>query len=144
MLTAVLLTGVFTAGAAAEDETLRFSTVDIDGNSVDESIFEQSEITVFNFWEYWCNPCKAELPALMAASEIAAEYGVQIIGVVGSGIAETQEDELEGAAEKISELGLEYRNIVYTDEFKAIDRIDDGFVAARPMCILMRRAGLSR
>ena len=41
---------------------LRFSTVDINGNPVDESILEGYDLIVMNIWAYWCGPCVAELP----------------------------------------------------------------------------------
>lgn len=127
-LAVIILTVVFASGAFADGMEVKFSTVDLEGNSVDESIFSDSWLTILNFWEYWCNPCKAELPALNAVSAEMGRYGVQVIGVIGSGIADPRENEIEGATKTAAEIGLGYRNLIYTDAMKSIDNIEDGFV----------------
>ena len=42
-----------------------FSGKDLDGNSVDESLFSNNAVTVVNFWFTGCKPCVAELSSLM-------------------------------------------------------------------------------
>lgn len=59
-----------------------FTTVDLDGNEVDESVFEDYEITMINIWATFCGPCINEMPDLQRISESYAQKGVQIIGIV--------------------------------------------------------------
>ena len=40
-------------------------------NSTFDSIIESNELVLVDFWEDWCNPCKAMMPSLEA---IAEEY----------------------------------------------------------------------
>lgn len=58
-----------------------FEATDLEGNPVDESIFENADITVVNWWGTFCTPCIDELPDL---AEWAKEMpdNVQIVGIV--------------------------------------------------------------
>lgn len=59
----------------------KFSTYDIDGNPVNESVFRHDGITMINFWASWCSPCMSELESLQKLSE---EGVVTVIGVIVS------------------------------------------------------------
>jgi thiol-disulfide isomerase/thioredoxin len=56
-----------------------FSTYDIDGNLVDQSVFDYDGITMINFWASWCSPCMSELASLQQLNE---EGVVKVIGVI--------------------------------------------------------------
>lgn len=59
-----------------------FSTLDLYGEPVDQSIFSDYEITMVNVWGTFCSPCLEEMPEL---GEIQREYagkGFNIIGIV--------------------------------------------------------------
>ena len=59
-----------------------FSTTDLEGNAVDQSILEDYDLTMVNVWATYCTPCLQEMPDL---GELASEYedkGVQILGLV--------------------------------------------------------------
>lgn len=63
-----------------------FSTTDLDGNTIDQSILADYDLTMVNVWATFCGPCIEEMPAL---GELAAEYadkGVQIIGLVSDAL----------------------------------------------------------
>ena len=59
-----------------------FETVTLDGETVDQSIFAQAELTMVNIWATYCQPCISEMPDLGELSREYAEKGVQIIGIV--------------------------------------------------------------
>ena len=90
-----------------EDIFAKFKTEYMDGGEVDESIFAGHEIVMLNFWEPWCSPCVAELPALQQLSENYADKGFLLVGVYST------ED---GAADIIREKGVTYPIIKYTDD----------------------------
>lgn len=73
------------AEAAATQETAQqklfsFRTTDLDGNPVDESVFEDYDLVMLNFWAYWCQPCVMEIPEL---EKLHQEYpNVLLLGVI--------------------------------------------------------------
>jgi cytochrome c biogenesis protein CcmG/thiol:disulfide interchange protein DsbE len=56
-----------------------FTLTSLDGSEVSLSDF-QGQPVVLNFWATWCPPCRAEMPALQAASELLAGEAV-VLGV---------------------------------------------------------------
>ncbi len=69
---------------SAPEETAQklfsFRTTDLDGNPVDESIFEGYDLVMLNFWAYWCSPCVQEMPEL---EKIHREYpNLLLLGVI--------------------------------------------------------------
>ncbi len=58
-----------------------FSALDMDGNAVNEQIFNGYKLTMVNIWATFCNSCVEEMPDL---AELKVEFGddLQIIGIV--------------------------------------------------------------
>ena len=46
-----------------------FTAQDLDGNTVDESIFADYEVTMVNLWGTFCGPCLQEMPDLGEISD---------------------------------------------------------------------------
>ena len=55
-------------------------TTDLDGKSVDSSVFKKNRLTVVNVWNTGCAPCVAEMPELQKISE---KYKGKKVGVMG-------------------------------------------------------------
>jgi len=83
VLTALLLicaAAVTAAVAAGLPKTFpTFSTKNLEGETVTNSIFAQSEITMINFWATWCGPCVMEMPEL---AQMYEELGEGMVGVL--------------------------------------------------------------
>ena len=62
-------------------EPLRFTSADIHGNSVDESVFSSAKVVLLNFWEPWCPWCTKEMPDLEALYKKYREDGLVILGI---------------------------------------------------------------
>lgn len=61
-----------------------FTIKDMDGNSIDESVFSLHTLTMINFWEPWCGPCVQEMPELEKLYQNYKDKGFHIIGVYSS------------------------------------------------------------
>lgn len=92
-----------------------FSTVDLQGNPVDQSILSGYDLTVVNVWATYCSPCIQEMPDL---GELAAEYaddGIQIIGFVSDVLnsdGTVSQSQVELAQDIAEQTGANYTHIV--------------------------------
>jgi thiol-disulfide isomerase/thioredoxin len=59
-----------------------FTTTDLYGNAVDQSLFEGYDVIMLNFWGTFCGPCIKEMPDLGELSAEYADKNVLIVGVV--------------------------------------------------------------
>ena len=92
-----------------------FSTTDLEGNAVDQSILEDYDLTMVNVWATYCTPCLQEMPEL---GELAAEYeerGVQIVGLVSDVLSSdgtVSDSQIETAQEIVAETGADYPHLI--------------------------------
>ena len=93
-----------------------FTTTDINGNTVDSSVFKGKKLTMVNIWATYCGPCINEMPHLGEISKEYAGTDFQIIGVAldvvdyhNGGLSENQ---VALAKEIITETGADYIHIV--------------------------------
>ncbi len=96
-----------------------FTTRDFSGETVTEQIFAGHKLTILNFWEPWCGPCVAEMPALEQISRDYADRGVQVIGVFSTPNAD------EDVQTVLDYTGVTYPILRYTDDF---DFLQTGYV----------------
>lgn len=96
-----------------------FTAQDLDGDPVDESIFEGYDATMINLWGTFCGPCLQEMPDLGELADEYADKGVQIVGICTdavNGDGEVLPDVVETAKEDIEDTGADYLHIVPTGE----------------------------
>lgn len=96
-----------------------FTAQDLDGNTVDESIFADYEVTMVNLWGTFCGSCLQEMPDLGEISDEYADRGFQIVGICTdavNGEGEILEDVVETAKADAQETGADYLHIVPTGE----------------------------
>ena len=114
--------------SASEDEVQTgvlsaFSTTDLEGNTLDQSILADYDLTMVNVWATFCGPCINEMPDL---GELAAEYadkGVQIIGLVSDTMdsdGTISDSQVETAKEIVAETGADYRHLLPSDDLLGI------------------------
>ena len=114
--------------SASEDEVQTgvlsaFSTTDLEGNTLYQSILADYDLTMVNVWATFCGPCINEMPDL---GELAAEYadkGVQIIGLVSDTMdsdGTISDSQVETAKEIVAETGADYRHLLPSDDLLGI------------------------
>ncbi len=92
-----------------------FEAKDLEGNTVTEAVFAESELTMVNVWATYCNPCLSEMPEL---GELAGEYRsdeFQIIGIV-SDVQEGADLEMTVyAATLVEQTGAAYPHLLLNE-----------------------------
>ena len=92
-----------------------FTAEDLDGNPVDDSIFEGYGVTMVNVWATFCGPCIEEMPYLGTLAEEYASQGLQIVGIVSDVLARdgSYDEELTQLARDIAaETGADYLHLM--------------------------------
>ena len=129
-----------TSQSAAENGSTfpQFEGKDLDGNSVDSSLFANNAFTVVNFWFSGCKPCVAELGELNALNETLKKQGGAVVGI--------NVDTLDGNADAISTAkslleskGASYQNIYFPSDSAAGDFAGD--IMAFPTTYVIDRSG---
>ena len=125
--------GTDTSGSGTEESGAQtgimgsFTATDVDGNTVDPSIFADYKLTMVNVWATFCGPCLREMPDL---GELADEYkdkGVRIVGLVSDTLdqnGDIDDSQVEAAKEIIADTGADYLHILpSTDLFGLLSQI---------------------
>ena len=101
-----------TAPAMQSDAVPEFQGTDLDGNSVDNSLFSNNKFTVVNFWFNGCKPCVEELDDLNALNDRIKEQGGEVIGINTETLDGNQQG-IETAKQLLASTGAAYRNIYF-------------------------------
>ena len=96
-----------------------FSTTDLEGNSVDESILQDYKLTMFNVWATYCGPCLMEMPDLGELAPEYAEKGVQFVGLVSDTLnsdGSISESQVDTARDIVEETGADYLHLLPSED----------------------------
>ena len=115
-----------------------FSGKDLDGNSVDESLFSNNAVTVVNFWFTGCKPCVAELSKLNELNDAIKSMGGEVVGI-NTETFDGNEDAIKEAAAVLDSQGAKYRNISIDSDSSVGKYASD--IMAFPTTILVDRNG---
>ncbi len=88
-----------------------FEATDLEGTPVDESIFENADITVVNCWGTFCTPCIDEMPKLAEWAKEMPE-NVQIVGLFSDSMNGTGKNNFKAAKKILKKSGAEFVQIV--------------------------------
>ncbi|SDN99649.1 TlpA family protein disulfide reductase [Acetanaerobacterium elongatum] len=81
-----------------------FTMTDLNGNAVNQSIFNNYTLTMVNVWATYCNPCIKEMPGIKDVYNQVKGKGVNIIGVVSDGTGK-----LDTVKEIVNKTGASYK-----------------------------------
>ena len=81
-----------------------FTMTDLNGNTVNQSIFNNYTLTMVNVWATYCNPCIKEMPGINDVYNQVKGKGVNIIGVVSDGTGK-----LDTVKEIVNKTGASYK-----------------------------------
>ena len=115
-----------------------FSGKDLDGNSVDESLFSNNAVTVVNYWFTGCKPCVAELSKLNELNDAIKSMGGEVVGI-NTETFDGNEDAIKEAAAILDSQGAKYRNISVDSDSSIGKYASD--IMAFPTTILVDRNG---
>lgn len=59
-----------------------FTTQDINGETYNQDMFKDYELTLVNVFATWCSPCVAEIPDLEKLNNQMEDQGVHVVGVL--------------------------------------------------------------
>lgn len=90
-----------------------FTTADLNGNTVTQEIFTQSDLTVVNVWATYCGPCIMEMPYL---GELADEYDSARVQIVGIPSDVYNQEYQEYALSLVEETGADYMHLLVSEE----------------------------
>ena len=96
----------------------QFEGKDLDGNSVDSSLFANNAFTVVNFWFSGCKPCVDEMDDLDALNQRIKEQGGEVIGVNTETLDGNQQG-IDAAKKLLETTGASYRNIYFASGSEA-------------------------
>ena len=96
----------------------QFEGKDLDGNSVDSSLFANNAFTVVNFWFSGCKPCVDEMDDLDALNQRIKEQGGEVIGV-NTETLDGNADNIATAKKILESAGASFRNIYFDPDNEA-------------------------
>jgi thiol-disulfide isomerase/thioredoxin len=91
-----------------------FSSTDISGMPVDQTIFSDYTLTMVNIWATFCSPCIKEMPDLALLHSDYAASGFQVVGIVADA-KEGQEAALETVLSIVEQTGADYLHVLSSD-----------------------------
>lgn len=113
-------TGTTQPAATSEEPSMsNFTSQDLDGNQVDETLFADYKLTMINVWATYCSPCLQEMPDLASISTEYKDKGVQIIGIISDAYDNTgtiSEDKNSLIQEILVQTGANYPQILPSND----------------------------
>lgn len=113
-----------------------FTTKDLDGNTVTESIFTEKDLNVVNIWGTFCNPCIEEMPELGEWAKNMPD-NVQLIGLVSDISDENDTKHYDLAVTIMERANADFLQIIANDDFNSIMK----WVTGVPTTIFVDKEG---
>ncbi|WP_426743898.1 TlpA family protein disulfide reductase [Gemmiger formicilis] len=118
----------------------QFEGKDLDGNSVNSSLFADNAFTVVNFWFSGCKPCVDEMDDLNALNQRIQEQGGEVIGI-NTETLDGNADNIAAARQILEQAGAAFRNI-YFDSASDAGKFALGIMAFPTTCVVDRQGNI--
>lgn len=92
-----------------------FKAITLDGESVNQDIFADYDLTMINIWATFCGPCLREMPDLGEIHEEYKDKNFQIVGIVTDVLnndGTLSEKQLATAREVVEKTGAHYLHLI--------------------------------
>ena len=96
-----------------------FSAEDLEGNEVDQTLFEGHDLTMVNIWATFCGPCLSEMPDLGELHGQYGEQGFQVVGIVMDVLNQDlsyNEEQVALAKEVVEKTGAAYTHLLPSED----------------------------
>ncbi|MGE5248004.1 MAG: TlpA family protein disulfide reductase [Verrucomicrobiota bacterium] len=120
-------------GAAAPD----FSIKDVEGKAFSLAAEKGQKPVLIIFWSIFCEPCRAEMPAIQKMYETYGDKGLEVVAIALDG--EPMKSSIVGFAKQE---GYSFRVLIDELDSKEMFKVADPYgVAGTPTTYLLDRAG---
>lgn len=131
------------SASAASAAPAAFTTQDLAGSAVDQSIFTGHRLTMVNVWATYCGYCLKEMPGLEQISKDYADKGLQVVGVVADvqtdSSGSVDADWLSEAKALAAQTGASYPQLLPTQSLT--DALLGDFSGGTPTTIFFDESG---
>ena len=132
------------SGAGGETASaVSFTTQDLNGSAVDQSVFAGHKLTMVNVWATYCSYCLEEMPGLAQISKDYADRGLQVVGVVADAQTDSSgsvdADWLSEAKALAAQTGASYPQLLPTQSLA--DALLGDFSGGTPTTIFFDESG---
>lgn len=93
-----------------------FALETLEGDSLSLEDLVDSKVILINFWASWCEPCKDEIPVLIALHEEYADRGFTVLGA-------TVDDLPRDSRAFVEEMEIPYRSVITTPRMRETWRL---------------------
>ena len=102
------------ATEAVEEKKFHIDSEDLDGNPVDNTVYEANDLTLVNVWATWCGPCVKEIPDLQKIHE--EDNGFGVVGILydafDSKSDQRSQEAMDLAREILEKTGARYPMVI--------------------------------
>ncbi len=128
----ILLGSLSPAVSATETFYDNLQVTNLEGHSVDLGQ-HKGGLVLINFWATWCPPCKKEIPDFI---ELQKDYSDQDFQIIGIAI-----DDEQAVQEYVTEIGMNYPNMVVESEGVGLAKRYGNGIGALPYTVIINRNG---
>lgn len=135
------ITSVSAETEAAEEKKFNLDNEDMDGNAIDNTVYEANELTLVNVWATWCGPCVKEIPDLQKLHE--EDNGFGVVGILydayDSKSNRISQEAMGLAREILEKTGAQYPMVIPNSDL--IENNFQGAASLFPMSFLVDSQG---